>query len=145
MLRVLACHFVLIVVMVLAGCEGAQEAADRLYTPSAAIDVVKEHLATRTYEVRSAVDVINKGSCERRGGLYHGGTCYVHTQESCGLIDSAGTKWGAIFIPADTRGNVTRYWAVEAEREDPFLGKDTLRWLVYEKSGRVVAQTEPAC
>jgi hypothetical protein len=143
--KILGCQFVVIVMMLLAGCAGPEEATDRLHTPSAAIDVVKEHLSTRTYEVRSVVDGASEGSCEARGGLYHGNICYVHTQEPCGLIDSAGTSWTASFVPADTRGNVTRYWAVEAERQGSFLGKDRLRWLVYEKSGRIVAQTEPAC
>ena len=36
-------------------------------------------------------------------------------------------------------------WEVDVERETPFLGKKRLSWLVYEKSGRVVSQTEPAC
>lgn len=129
----------------LAGCREAQEAPDRLYTSSAAIGVVKEYLSTRTYEVRIAVAEATQESCENSGGLYHRDTCYVSDQRSCTLIDDPGAKWEALFVPADRRGNVTRYWEVEVERDAPFLGKDRLTWLVYEKSGRVVSQTEPAC
>ena len=144
-IKILVVNLIVIMWITVLGCQKAEEAQDRLYTPSAAVGVVKEHLSARTYDIRTAVAVENDDSCEDREGVYYGSTCYVIESQSCNLIDSLGAKWDAVFVPADRRGNVTRYWEVEVERGTPFLGKDKLRWLVYEKSGRVVPQTEPAC
>ena len=138
--------FMTVVVAILCvSCGEVQEAPDRLQSPSEAIGVVKQHLSSHTYDIRTAVHLENDNSCESRGGLLHGSTCYVNTQQSCSIIDEQGAEWSAVFVPADRRGNVTRYWEVEVERDAPFLGKNRLHWLVYEKSGRVVSQTEPEC
>jgi len=134
-----------VVAVALVSCRGPQEAPDRLQSPSEAIGVVKQHLSVHTYDIRTAIELEAEDSCEGRGGLQHGSTCYVSTQQSCSIIDEPGAEWSAVFVPADRRGNVTRYWEVEVERDAPFLGKNRLSWLVYEKSGRVVSQTEPAC
>lgn len=136
---------IVLVAIAFVGCREAQEAPDRLSDSSQAIGVVKQHLASHTYDIRIAIELGKEDSCDGRGGLQHGATCYVSTQQSCSIIDGQGATWSAVFVPADRRGNVTRYWEVDVERETPFLGKKRLSWLVYEKSGRVVSQTEPAC